>query len=214
MINRPENILFEDDFMNESFQDSFDKSLWYLNGEIDPSWMHFKQDNGILVGTLNPIDNLDFEMHSREKWNIEDIHYAEWKIKIENNVRGEWANIAIGFETNSSDRFICEVRVHTNPPEIICVFWNPRNSDKPIRDVYVPGGNIKKNDWITIRMEYVDDPIGFNLYINGQMIRHVPLTKSDWENQQIHVTHSLGATKTKDPVIGYIDYVIVTGKNP
>jgi serine/threonine protein kinase len=210
LINGTENILLEDDFTNESFQDSFDKSLWYLNGEIDPSWMHFKQDNGILVGTLNPIDNLDFEMHSRKKWNINDVQYAEWKIKIENNVRGEWANLAVGFETNFGDRFICDIRVHGSPPEISCTFWNPR-TNKPSRNVYIPGGNIRKDDWITIRMEYVDDPIGFNLYINEQMIRHVPIPKEDWENQQIHVKHSLGATKTKDPVIGYIDYVIVTG---
>jgi serine/threonine protein kinase len=212
--NIKDKILLRDDFDNLSFQGSFDRSLWYLNGEIDPTWMHFKQENGLLVGTLNPVDSLDFEMHSKEKWRIENINYAEWKIKIENNTRGEWANLAVGFETNLGDRFICDVRVHTGMPELGCTFWNPKKN-KYGGDIYVSNGSIRASDWMTIRFEYTENPIGFNLFINQQIIRHVPIPKEDWENKIVHVKHSLGATKNNNPVIGYIDYIIVTGvENP
>jgi serine/threonine protein kinase len=208
--NIKDKILLRDDFDDVSFQGSFNRSMWYLNREIDPTWMHFKQENGLLIGTLNPVDSLDFEMHSKEKWRIENINYAEWKIKIENNTRGEWANLAVGFETTLGDRFICDVRVHTGVPELGCTFWNPKKNNYG-GDIYVPKGSIQASDWMTIRFEYTENPIGFNLFINQQMIRHVPIPKEDWENKIVHVKHSLGATKNNNPVIGYIEYIIVTG---
>jgi len=207
-----DTILLQDDFDNVSFQGSFDRSLWHLNGEIDPTWMHFKQDNGVLVGTLNPIENLDFEIHSKDKWYIENINYAEWKIKIGNHVRGEWASLAVGFEASSGVRFNCDIMVHTDVPEMQCFIWNRKFNQSSI-NIYVPTTNLQNNEWATIRLEYTDDPIGFNLYINQQMIRHIPIPKADLENQKINLRQSLGATKTNNPLIGYIDYVIVTGKD-
>ena len=96
------------------------------------------------------------------------------------------------------------------PCELGCTFWNHKKYNYG-GEIFVPKGNIQASDWMTIRFEYTENPIGFNLFVNQQMIRHVPIPKEDWENKIVHVKHSLGATKNNNPVIGYIDYIIVTG---
>ena len=195
--------LFADTFDNTKYDGSLNLEKWAVHAEKESNQMSNVQENGLLHSTLKPIESYDNEVISRERWKIDQIKRVEWRIKVENAVRGKWASLAVGLKSTDEHWLTCDFIVNEENPKMQCFSWGSGNED-----IYAENIPIHLDTWHILRLDIVKDPLAFTFYLDGEKISSSPVkdTKA-WKNKYVQVYSNLGATDSKDTLISYIDYV-------
>jgi hypothetical protein len=199
------DLLFEDKFDNSKYEGSLNHDKWYVDPENNSSKMSNVQENGLLHSTLKPIELYDNEISSREQWKLDQIKSVEWRLKIQNAVRGEWASLAVGLKTKNEHRLTCDFIVNGENPLMKCFCWKDGNED-----VYAENIPIHLDTWHTLRLDIENEPLSFSFYLDEEKKGSSPVKDiKPWKDNYVKIYSDLGATNSQDTLISYIDHVAI-----
>ncbi len=204
--------LFDDQFDNRRYDGSIDTTKWKVIGKNPTDTASHIQSNGVLTSTMHAVENRDLEIHAIPEWKFDEINYAEWELKVDKEVRGDFAGLSVGLVTQNDDRLVCDFKMQVSDTALRCVLWNPKTNSYFTE---IPLGNIPLElaRWYTFRVEVMPTPAGFRFFLDNQPLGEFAIKgTAPWKGKLVHIFANIGGTDTLDTTSGQIDYAIVMGR--
>lgn len=206
----PASMLLDEQFDNHQYDSSLNRSVWLVQGELDPVIASHTQSNGVLTCAMQTLESQDSELHSIMRWPINEIDYAEWRVKIDESVRGDWASLALGLVAETDERFACNLKFHERDQGLSCVMWKPGQNAIDITSGNTP---IQPNTWYTLRVSVTENPLEFSVYLGGILVvSYVVENPAPWTSGQVHIYSSLAGDNIESAIIARMDYAVVAAK--